>query len=291
MMRGLKIGKHMTPRDSKSLDKYLTDISKVPMIDAKEEAQLARRIQSGDQAALDILIKANLRFVVSVAKQYIQTNQDLGDLINQGNEGLIKAAKRFDESRGFKFISYAVWWIRQNILEYLGEQSRIVRVPLNKISQGSQIEKTRIKLEQKLQRPVQLDELSEELGMDVNKILLAQKAYTSNHLSLDEIIQEEMDEGDSYLDRLVSNEPSPDSSLSGESIKIQISKSISSTLLHKEREVLVMYFGLEGNIPHTLEDIAEKVGLTRERVRQIKEKSLRKLRKSEHGKILKSYLG
>ena len=287
-MRPLKISKQFTNRENKSLDKYLNEISKVSMIDAQEEVELARRIREGDQAALEKLVNANLRFVVSVSKQYQNQGLTLGDLINEGNMGLIKAAKRFDETRGFKFISYAVWWIRQSILQALADQSRIVRLPLNKVGSLGRITQMASRLEQQLEREATPEEIAEALEISTTEVENALRS-SGRHLSIDAPLSE--GEDNNLLGVLDNNdEPNPDMPLINESLQNEINRVI-STLSDKERDVLKYYFGLDGNPAHTLEDISEKVGLTRERVRQIKEKALRRLRKSSKSKILKSYLG
>ena len=287
-MRQLKISKQFTNRENKSLDKYLNEISKVSMIDAQEEVELARRIREGDQAALEKLVNANLRFVVSVSKQYQNQGLTLGDLINEGNMGLIKAAKRFDETRGFKFISYAVWWIRQSILQALADQSRIVRLPLNKVGSLGRITQASARLEQELEREPTPQEIAESLEISLSEEENALRS-SGRHLSIDAPLAE--GEDNTLLGVLDQNdEPNPDMLLLNESLQNEINRVI-STLSDKERDVLKYYFGLDGNAAHTLEDISEKVGLTRERVRQIKEKALRRLRKSSKSKILKTYLG
>ena len=286
-MRQLKISKQFTNRENKSLDKYLNEISKVSMIDAQEEVELARRIREGDQAALEKLVNANLRFVVSVSKQYQNQGLTLGDLINEGNMGLIKAAKRFDETRGFKFISYAVWWIRQSILQALADQSRIVRLPLNKVGSLGRITQASARLEQELEREPTPQEIAESLEISLSEVENALRS-SGRHLSIDAPLAE--GEDNTLLGVLDQNdEPNPDMLLLNESLQNEINRVI-STLSDKERDVLKYYFGLDGNAAHTLEDISEKVGLTRERVRQIKEKALRRLRKSSKSKILKTYL-
>ena len=287
-MRQLKISKQFTNRENKSLDKYLNEISKVEMISPGEEVELAKRIKENDQAALEKLVTANLRFVVSVAKQYQNQGLTLGDLINEGNLGLIKAAQRFDETRGFKFISYAVWWIRQSILQALADQSRLVRLPLNKVGSLSKIGNAAAELEQKYEREATTSEIAEKLelpGQEVETTLNS----SSRHLSIDAPINE--DEDANLLTLLPNHqEPNPDVDLLHESLQKEISRVI-SLLADKEREIVKLFFGLEGNPPHSYEDISEKVNLTRERVRQIKEKALRKLRKSSKSRLLKSYLG
>lgn len=287
-MRQLKISKQFTNRENKSLDKYLNEISKVSMIDAQEEVELARRIREGDQAALEKLVNANLRFVVSVSKQYQNQGLTLGDLINEGNMGLIKAARRFDETRGFKFISYAVWWIRQSILQALADQSRIVRLPLNKVGSLGRITQMAARLEQELEREATPEEIAEALQIPITEVENALRS-SGRHLSIDAPLAD--DEDNTLLGVLDNNdEPNPDMPLINESLQNEINRVI-STLSDKERDVLKYYFGLDGNPAHTLEDISDKVGLTRERVRQIKEKALRRLRKSSKSKVLKSYLG
>jgi RNA polymerase primary sigma factor len=258
------------------------------MIDAQEEVELARRIREGDQVALERLVNANLRFVVSVSKQYQNQGLTLGDLINEGNLGLIKAAKRFDETRGFKFISYAVWWIRQSILQALADQSRIVRLPLNKVGSIGRIGNTSAKLEQELEREPTVEEIAEAMDIPLQEVENALRS-TGRHLSIDAPLTD--GEDNTVLGILDSNdEPRPDVQLINESLQKEINRVI-STLSEKERDVLKFYYGLDGGPAHTLEDISEKIGLTRERVRQIKEKALRRLRKSSKSKILKAYLG
>ena len=287
-MRQLKISKQFTNRENKSLDKYLNEISKVSMIDAQEEVQLAQRIREGDQAALEKLVNANLRFVVSVSKQYQNQGLTLGDLINEGNMGLIKAARRFDETRGFKFISYAVWWIRQSILQALADQSRIVRLPLNKVGSLGRITQAAARLEQEFEREPTPQEIADSLEISLTEVENALRS-SGRHLSIDAPLAE--GEDNTLLGVLDNNdEPNPDMPLLNESLQNEINRVI-STLSDKERDVLKYYFGLDGNPAHTLEDISDKVGLTRERVRQIKEKALRRVRKSSKSKILKTYLG
>lgn len=287
-MRQLKISRQFTNRENKSLDKYLNDISKVGMIDANEEVELARRIRDGDQAALERLVNANLRFVVSVSKQYQNQGLTLGDLINEGNLGLIKAAKRFDETRGFKFISYAVWWIRQSILQALADQSRIVRLPLNKVGSIGRIGQVYSELEQKLEREPTAGEIAEVMEMPVADVESIMKT-SGKHLSIDAPLTE--GEDNTLLGVIGQNdEPDPDSRLINESLQKEISR-VMESLSDKEQDILKYYYGLEGNPAYTLEDISDKVGLTRERVRQIKEKALRRLRKSSKSKSLKAFLG
>lgn len=287
-MRQLKISKQFTNRENKSLDKYLNEISKVEMITPQEEVELAKRIKDGDQLALERLVNANLRFVVSVAKQYQNQGLTLGDLINEGNLGLIKAAQRFDETRGFKFISYAVWWIRQSILQALADQSRLVRLPLNKVGSLSKIGAAAAALEQLHEREATTREIAERLEMPQEEIETT-LSTSSRHISIDAPINE--DEDASLLTLLPNDqEPNPDTALLHESLQREIAR-VMSILSEKEREILRLHFGLDGNIPHSYEDISEKVNLTRERVRQIKEKALRKLRKSSKSRLLKTYLG
>lgn len=288
-MRQLKITRQITNRETASLDMYLHDIGRVNMISADEEAVLAARIRQGDQAALDTLVKANLRFVVSVSKQYQNQGLSLPDLINEGNLGLIKAAQRFDEKRGFKFISYAVWWIRQSILQALAEQSRIVRLPLNKIGAINKLNKTISSLEQSLEREPSPEELSEALEMMPQEVQETFKNST-RHLSLDASIGE--DENGSTLYDLLRNESStaPDKSLFQESLQLEIYRAL-ATLTDREADVIKLFFGLGGKVPHSLEEIGEKFELTRERVRQIKEKAVRRLKNHSRSRLLKAYLG
>lgn len=287
-MRQLKISKQFTNRENKSLDKYLNEISKVEMITPTEEVELAIKIKKGDLKALEKLVNSNLRFVVSVAKQYQNQGLTLGDLINEGNMGLIKAAQRFDETRGFKFISYAVWWIRQSILQALADQSRLVRLPLNKVGSLSKISSTSVELEQKFERRVTDFEIADELNIPASEVA-ATLSSSSKHISIDAPINEEEDA--SLLTILPNDhEPDPDKGLLHESLQTEITRVV-SILSEKEREIIKLYFGLEENPPHSYEDISDKVKLTRERVRQIKEKALKKLRKSSKCKILKAYLG
>ena len=287
-MRQLKISKQITNRESESLDKYLTEIGKVDLITAEVEADLAKRIRQGDQMALEKLTKANLRFVVSVAKQYQNNGLTLGDLINEGNLGLIKAAKRFDETRGFKFISYAVWWIRQSIMQALAEQSRIVRLPLNRVGSLSKINKTFAELEQKFQREPSADEIAEVIGVTVQDVRDNLKV-AGRHVSMDAPFVN--GEENSLIDVLSdANESKPDTALMADSLAVEVQRAL-STLTTREAEVLDLYFGLNNNSSMTLEEIGERYNLTRERVRQIKEKATRRLRHSSRNKTLKSYLG
>jgi len=287
-MRQLKITKQVTNRETASLDKYLQEIGKVDLITADEEVELAQRIKAGDQRALEKLTKANLRFVVSVAKQYQNQGLTLPDLINEGNLGLIKAAQRFDETRGFKFISYAVWWIRQSILSALAEQSRIVRLPLNKIGSINKINKMYALLEQSNERPPSAEEIAKELDMTVNDVKESMK-NSGRHLSMDAPLVE--GEDSNLYDVLRSGEsPNPDRELIHESLRTEIERAL-ETLTPREADVVRLYFGLGDQHPMTLEEIGETFDLTRERVRQIKEKAIRRLKHTSRRKILKTYLG
>lgn len=287
-MRQLKISKQITNRESESLDKYLTEIGKVDLITAEVEVELAKRIKEGDQVALEKLTKANLRFVVSVAKQYQNNGLTLGDLINEGNLGLIKAAKRFDEKRGFKFISYAVWWIRQSIMQALAEQSRIVRLPLNRVGSLSKINRTFAELEQKFQREPSTEEIAEVIGITVEDVRDNLKV-AGRHVSMDAPFVN--GEENSLIDVLTdANESKPDSALLSNSLTVEVQRAL-STLTTREADVLGLYFGLNNNSSMTLEEIGERYGLTRERVRQIKEKATRRLRHASRSKTLKTYLG
>ncbi|MDC3051254.1 sigma-70 family RNA polymerase sigma factor [Bacteroidota bacterium] len=287
-MRQLKITKQVTNRETASLDKYLQEIGKVDLITAEQEVELAQRIKNGDQIALEVLTKANLRFVVSVAKQYQNQGLTLPDLINEGNLGLIKAAKRFDETRGFKFISYAVWWIRQSILQALAEQSRIVRLPLNKIGSINKINKTFAFLEQAHEREPSAEEIAKELDMTVNDVKESLK-NSGRHVSMDAPLVE--GEDSNLYDVLNSGEsPNPDRSLLHESLKTEIERAL-ETLTPREADVVRLYFGLGEQHAMTLEEIGETFDLTRERVRQIKEKAIRRLKHTSRSKILKTYLG
>jgi RNA polymerase primary sigma factor len=287
-MRQLKISKQITNRESQSLDKYLQEIGKVDLITSEVEVELAKRIREGDQIALEKLTKANLRFVVSVAKQYQNNGLTLGDLINEGNLGLIKAAKRFDEKRGFKFISYAVWWIRQSIMQALAEQSRIVRLPLNRVGSLNKIAKTFSDLEQKFQREPSTEEMAEVIGV-TNQEILDNLKVSGRHVSMDAPFAQ--GEENSLLSVLGDvNESKPDSGLMADSLTLEVQRAL-STLTSREAQVLDLYFGLNNNDAMTLEEIGEKLNLTRERVRQIKEKATRRLRHMSRSKSLKSYLG
>lgn len=284
----MKITKQYTNRESQSLDKYLQEIGKVDLLTPDQEIELAKRIKQGDQIALETLTKANLRFVVSVAKQYQNQGLSLGDLINEGNLGLIKAAKRFDETRGFKFISYAVWWIRQSILQALAEQSRIVRLPLNRVGALNKIGKAYSNLEQEYEREPSATELAHELDMDVSEVSDTLK-ISGRHVSMDAPFAQ--GEDNRLLD-VISNDqqPSPDHGLMAESLKHEIERAL-STLTEREGEVIKLYFGLNKEHSLTLEEIGEKFNLTRERVRQIKEKAIRRLRHTSRSKNLRAYLG
>ncbi len=287
-MRQLKITKSITNRETASLDKYLQDIGKEELITAEEEVQLAQKIKTGDRIALEKLTKANLRFVVSVAKQYQNQGLSLPDLINEGNLGLIKAAGRFDETRGFKFISYAVWWIRQSILQALAEQSRIVRLPLNQVGSLNKISKASSRLEQKFERPPSPNEIAESLELPEYKIAAAMKIST-RYVSMDAPLAQ--DEDTKFLDVFVNDDmPVTDSTLMKESLAKEIQRSL-STLTEKERDVVNLYYGIGMNHGLTLEEIGAKFDLTRERVRQIKEKAIRRLKHTSRSKLLKAYLG
>ncbi|HNZ41952.1 MAG TPA: RNA polymerase sigma factor RpoD/SigA [Bacteroidales bacterium] len=287
-MRQLKIVKQVTNRETASLDKYLQEISKVELISPEEEVILAQRIKQGDQAALHKLTRANLRFVVSVAKQYQNQGLSLPDLINEGNVGLIKAAQRFDETKGFKFISYAVWWIRQSILQAIGEQSRIVRLPLNKIGTLNRINKAYTLFEQANQREPNSDEIAEILNVSETEIKDSLR-NSGKHISMDVPIVP--DEDTTMMDTLKTDELfGPDTGLILDSLRIEIERAF-STLTLREAEILRYSFGLKGNLPLTLDEIARKFDLTPERVRQIREKSIRKLKITSRSKNLKSYLG
>lgn len=285
-MRQLKITKSITNRESASLDKYLQEIGREELITVEEEVELAQRIRKGDQEALDKLTRANLRFVVSVAKQYQNQGLSLPDLINEGNLGLIKAAEKFDEARGFKFISYAVWWIRQSILQALAEQSRIVRLPLNQVGSLNKINKALSQFEQKNERMPSPDELAEMLDIPREKIVDSLRV-SGRHVSVDAPFVE--GEENSLLDVLPNTDsPNADRGLVNESLNKEIERSL-STLTERERDIVKYFFGI-GTQEMTLEEIGEYFGLTRERVRQIKEKAIRRLRHSARSKLLKSYL-
>ena len=286
-MRQLKITKSITNRESASLDKYLQEIGREDLITVEEEVELAQRIKKGDQAALEKLTKANLRFVVSVAKQYQNQGLTLPDLINEGNLGLIKAAEKFDETRGFKFISYAVWWIRQSILQALAEQSRIVRLPLNQVGSLNKINKAFARFEQENERTPSPEELATVLDLPKEKVADMLRV-SGRHVSVDAPFAE--GEDNSLLDVLVNNDsPNADRSLINESLSTEVERAL-ATLTERERDIVKYFFGI-GTAEMTLEEIGEKFGLTRERVRQIKEKAIRRLRHSSRSKQLKTYLG
>jgi RNA polymerase primary sigma factor len=288
-MRQLKITKQVTNRETASLDKYLQEIGRVDLITAQEEVELAQRIKAGDEAALEKLVKANLRFVVSVSKQYQNQGLTLPDLINEGNLGLIKAAQRFDETRGFKFISYAVWWIRQSILQALAEQSRIVRLPLNKIGSINKINKAFSALEQTYGRPPTVQEIAEELEITENEVKQSME-NAGRHLSMDAPLKDEDGSSNMYEVMESTSNPKPDRELMNESLRKEIERSL-TTLTVREADVVRLYFGLSGAHPMTLEEIGERFDLTRERVRQIKEKAIRRLKHTSRSKMLKTYLG
>ncbi len=286
-MRQLKITKSITNRESASLDKYLQDIGKEPLITVEEEVELAQRIKKGDKAALEKLVRANLRFVVSVAKQYQNQGLSLSDLINEGNLGLIKAAEKFDETRGFKFISYAVWWIRQSILQALAEQSRIVRLPLNQVGALNKLNKEISKFEQENERAPSIEEVAGSLEMPKEKVADTLRV-AGKHVSVDAPFQE--GEDNTLLDVLPNTTtPKTDNQLMYESLRKEIDRTL-ETLSEREQQIIRMFFGLDGK-EMTLEEIGQKFGLTRERVRQIKEKAIRRLRHVSKNKLLKSYLG
>lgn len=287
-MRQLKITKSITNRESQSLDKYLQEIGREELITAEMEVELAQKIKQGDQIALEKLTKANLRFVVSVAKQYQNQGLTLPDLINEGNLGLIKAAQRFDETRGFKFISYAVWWIRQSILQALAEQSRIVRLPLNQVGSLNKINKAFSRLEQEFERPPSSDELASALELSEDKVKDTMK-ISGRHVSVDAPFLD--GEDNSLLDVMVNNDsPKADLDLMRESLQREIERSL-STLNDREKDVVMLFFGIGKKHGLTLEEIGSKFDLTRERVRQIKEKAIRRLRHNSRSKLLKAYLG
>jgi RNA polymerase primary sigma factor len=287
-MRQLKITKSITNRETASLDKYLQDIGKEELITADEEVKLAQRIREGDQKALEKLCKANLRFVVSVAKQYQNQGLSLPDLINEGNLGLIKAAQKFDETRGFKFISYAVWWIRQSILQALAEQSRIVRLPLNQVGSLNKIKKAASRLEQSLERAPSAEEIAESLDLPETKIDAVMK-INSHYVSMDAPLQE--DEDTKFGDVFISEDtPDTDENLINESLQNEIERTL-ATLSEKEREVVSLYYGIGQNHGLTLDEIGARFDLTRERVRQIKEKAIRRLKHTSRSRLLKAYLG
>lgn len=286
-MRQLKISKSITNRESASLDKYLQEIGHEELLTTDEEVELAQRIRKGDKRALERLTKANLRFVVSVAKQYQNQGLSLPDLINEGNVGLIKAAEKFDETRGFKFISYAVWWIRQSILQAIAEQSRLVRLPLNQVGSVNKITRELNKFEQEHERKPSVDEIAERVDLPEDKIADAMKA-NSRHVSMDAPIAD--GEDSSMIDFLAGDSSNTDKELAIESLKAEVSR-ILKLLTDKEQKVLRAFFGIDGSPEMTLDEIGEKYNLTRERIRQIKEKALRRLRHNTKNKLLKSYLG
>jgi len=288
-MRQLKITKSITNRESQSLEKYLQEIGKVELVSPEDEVKLARLIKQGDQKALDRLTKGNLRFVVSVAKQYQNQGLSLPDLINEGNLGLIKAAQRFDETRGFKFISYAVWWIRQSILQSLAEQARIVRLPLNKVGLTNRIQKTYSQLEQEYEREPSAEELAEALGMDIEEVT-ASMGISSRHVSMDSPMSE--GEENTLLDVLENPnaEKTDDNLMYKESLQTEIERSL-TTLTERQKEVICFFFGIGVDHPMSLEDIGEKFSLTRERVRQIKDKAITKLKTNTRCQVLRTYLG
>lgn len=287
-MRQLKITKSITNRESASLDKYLQEIGREDLITVEEEVELAQRIRAGDRLALEKLTRANLRFVVSVAKQYQNQGLSLPDLINEGNLGLIKAAEKFDETRGFKFISYAVWWIRQSILQALAEQSRIVRLPLNQVGSLNKINKAFSKFEQENERRPSPEELAEVLDIPVEKITDTMKV-SGRHISVDAPFVE--GEDNSLLDVMINDDsPNADRALINESLSKEIERVLIHTLSDRERDIVKKFFGI-GVVEMTLEEIGDEFGLTRERVRQIKEKAIRKLRPDSKSKMLKSFLG
>ena len=289
-MRQLKIAKQVTNRETASLDKYLQEIGRVDLITADEEVELAKKIRDGDTLALERLTKANLRFVVSVSKQYQNQGLSLPDLINEGNLGLIKAAKRFDETRGFKFISYAVWWIRQSILQALAEQARIVRLPLNKIGSISKINRAFSELEQKFERPPSTSELAEFLDCSLQEV---KQALSSNgrHLSMDAPLVSNDDSSSSMYEILEGDHlPSPEIKLINESLRKDIERSL-NILSQRESDVLKLFYGLSGYKSHSLDEIGIQFELTRERVRQIREKAIRRLKNSSKNKMLRHYLG
>jgi len=288
-MRQLKIVKQVTNRETASLEKYLQEIGRVELISPEEEVILAQKIRQGDQKALDKLTKANLRFVVSVSKQYQNQGLSLPDLINEGNVGLIKAAQRFDETRGFKFISYAVWWIRQSILQALAEQSRIVRLPLNKVGTLNKINKAYARLEQELEREPHIGEIAALLDLQETEVKES-LSNSSRHVSMDAPLVQDEDNNMYDVIRSDDNRDSPETGLLHESLRKEIDRVI-DTLPAREADVIRLYFGLEGKYQMTLEEIGQKFDLTRERVRQIKEKALRHLKQVSRNKNLKSYLG
>ena len=288
-MRQLKITKQVTNRETKSLNSYLQDVSKIDLITAEEEVELAQRIRGGDQEALDKLTKSNLRFVISVAKQYQNQGLTLSDLINEGNVGLVKAARRFDETRGFKFISYAVWWIRQSILQAISEQSRVVRLPLNKIGDINKIRKAAIHLEQVHERVPSASEIALEVDMSISNVKQALKT-SSRSLSMDAPFQEGENENNLYDIMSSGESPNPDKGLLQDSLRIEIGRAL-DTLSPRESDVVRLSFGLSGQPAMSLQEIGDTFDLSRERVRQIREKAIRRLRQQSKSHILKNYLG
>ncbi|NOW96003.1 RNA polymerase sigma factor RpoD/SigA [Mucilaginibacter sp. SG564] len=284
-MRQLKISESITNRETASLNQYLSDIAKIPMVSPQEEVTLTQKIREGDQAALERLTTANLRFVVSVAKQYQSSGLTLGDLINEGNVGLVKAAKRFDETKGFKFISYAVWWIRQSILSAINEQSRMVRLPLNKVGDIAKIAKAASQLEQQFERQPTPEELAESLETTAEKVSDV-LGHSARHISYDSPFSSE--EENTLLDVLPSREAATDTGLMAESLSVEVAESM-RILAEKEREILTLFFGLGNQQPYSLEEIGDKYHLTRERVRQIKDKALARLRENSRAWVLKGY--
>lgn len=289
-MRQLKITNRITQRDSLALDKYLSDINKIGMLTSEQEAELARKVREGDENALHQLTRANLRFVISVAKQYQNQGLSLEDLINEGNMGLIKAAKRFDETKGFKFISYAVWWIRQSILQALVENSRLVRLPLNKIGSQNRINEAYLSFMQEFEREPTAEELADLLGMKEKDVQNAMRIGL-RHVSVDAPIGNDDEDSITMLDTLAcSDEEIPENQLISESLKQEVREGL-RMLAHREAEVIEAYYGLSGKPPMTLEEIGEMCELTRERVRQIKERAIRRLRKASNRNSLRSFLG
>jgi len=288
-MRQLKITKQVTNRETKSLNSYLQDVSKIDLITAEEEVELAQLIRGGDQEALDKLTKSNLRFVISVAKQYQNQGLTLSDLINEGNVGLVKAARRFDETRGFKFISYAVWWIRQSILQAISEQSRVVRLPLNKIGDINKIRKAAIHLEQVHERVPSAAEIALEVDMSISNVKQALK-NSSRSLSMDAPFQEGENENNLYDIMSSGESPNPDKGLLQDSLRIEIGRAL-DTLSPRESDVVRLSFGLSGQPAMSLQEIGDTFDLSRERVRQIREKAIRRLRQQSKSHILKNYLG
>ena len=287
-MRQLKITKQVTNRDTKSLEKYFQEIGKIELITADEEVELAVRIKQGDKRALEKLVNANLRFVVSVAKQYQNQGLKLSDLINEGNLGLVKAARRFDETRGFKFISYAVWWIRQSILQALAEQSRVVRLPLNKIGSISKINKAYARLEQEQERAPNFEEIANELDMTINDVEQCMKA-SGRSISMDAPVQDKDDF--SLYDVMHAKESiKPDTSMMRQSLKDEINRAL-NTLSHKESLVVQMYYGINRKTSSSLSEIGEAINLSRERVRQVKKKAIQRLQTESRSKVLRTYLG